>query len=106
MTDNDVISYRLKNGVSLESLGLDEIAFNADLAIGFIKLTSAKQIPIFGGDIYSRTDNIIISTHDNWFCDQLQYESQYDYCLRSNSIALNIIANYKNDIDALFSIVI
>lgn len=79
---------------SLESLGIDGIAYPIEYAIQLIDMVKNKNVAILGGDLYRMKDSSIESTYDNWYCETLPIERLSDFVQRSHVTAKEYLTSY------------
>ena len=92
-----------QTGVSLESIGVKNWAFSKEDAIVVLDKYLELQIPILGGDVCVRSNEVIQYNYDNWHCDKVPDESNIDFVNRSIAVARNYISNYKmNNLENIF----
>ena len=84
----------IKNSISLEKYGLNDLAWSQEDAKTLINQIMNEKIGILGGDIYKLTLSRLESLSENWCCEPIQGESKEEYCFRSKSESLNYIENY------------
>lgn len=76
---------------SLESLGIDGIAYPIEYAIQLIDMVETKNVAILGGDLYRMKDSSIESTYDNWYCETLPIERLSDLYREAMSLPKNTL---------------
>lgn len=84
----------LKIGKPLFNVGNNNWGLTKEQALEAIDLLSSANIPIYGGDVYELTGDIIKPNYDNWFCNPMPNELERDFLDRSITIAKNYILSY------------
>ncbi|MDE6264515.1 MAG: hypothetical protein K2M11_05145 [Paramuribaculum sp.] len=92
--------------ISLESIGVNGVAYHRDEALLIAQEYFNSGRPILGGDVYKVMTGQIESTSDSWYCDQNGSETPYEYLVRSYHIACDYICKYPNTPNTLFNLVI
>ena len=54
-------------GISLENIGIDEVAWGKEAALAVVDYLGEKGYTILGGDVYKYDDGKIIITYDSWY---------------------------------------
>ena len=95
-------------GVSLQELGIRDIALDRDDALLAVQFLQKAAIPILGGDVYLRRGNGIELAYADWHSDPKPGEELESYLSRSSSTAQDYVKNFRQPMDAtiLFAIVI
>lgn len=70
-------------GLSLEDLGLREIALRRDDALLAVQMLRRASVPILGGDVYLQTGDGIEVAYDNWSSNSRFGEERHSYFTRS-----------------------
>jgi hypothetical protein len=70
-------------GVSLEDLGLQDIALRRNDAIRAIQLLLRDSIPVLGGDVYYHEDSRNSIAYANWYCEPEGGENVAAFATRS-----------------------
>jgi hypothetical protein len=70
-------------GITLGHLCLRDIALQRGDAITAIELLRRASIPILGGDVYLRRDQLLKPTYESWHTDQQPGEGNDSYAYRS-----------------------
>lgn len=71
--------------ISLESLGINEVAFSKEKAISEIKQCEEQKKLILGGDVYLLKKDKIIITGDSWFIsDKHVEENNIEYSIKKS----------------------
>lgn len=92
---NNIISTELvKKGISLESFGISEYAWDSDNVKMVLSELADKKISILGGDAYRVVDNIIEMTFDSWYIND---DGSIDFYQKSNDKAMDYIAEYEKN---------
>ena len=91
------VSEILKVGVSLESIGVKNWALSKEDAVKALDKFNELQIPILGGDVCEKINEVIQYNYDNWYCDRQPNESQFDFVNRSIDKARDYINNYNSE---------
>lgn len=91
--------------ISLESIGVDGIAYTKSEALRIAKEYYNLNIPILGGDVYFFNNGNIKPTYDNWYCNRNNSETSYEYVARSYQVACDYIKKYPDKANIFFSIV-
>lgn len=86
-------------GISLETLGLDDIALRADDAICAIRALKYSSVPILGGDVYLEQQGGIKPGFANWYVDRREGEAQQEFAVRSCLKAEDYIAGFPRRAD-------
>jgi hypothetical protein len=94
-------------GISLQSLGIDDIALNREDAICATDLLCTSTIPILGGDVYIKKANRIELAYANWHSDPSSNETRAQFAERSCSEAKQYIFDYpSSDAIPVFALVL
>ncbi len=91
--------------ISLESIGVDGIAYTKSEALRIAEEYYNSNIPILGGDVYLFNNGNIKPTFDNWYCNRNNSETSYEYVARSYQVACDYIKKYPDNANIFFSIV-
>ena len=91
--------------ISLESIGVDGIAYTKSEALRIAEEYYNSNIPILGGDVYLFNNGNIKSTFDNWYCSRNDSETSYEYVVRSYQVACDYIKKYPDKANIFFCIV-
>lgn len=91
--------------ISLESIGVDGIAYTKSEALRIAEEYYNSNIPILGGDVYLFNNGNIKPTYDNWYCNRNNSETSYEYVARSYQVACDYIKKYPDNANIFFSIV-
>lgn len=91
--------------ISLESIGVDGIAYTKSEALRIAEEYYNSNIPILGGDVYFFNNGNIKPTYDNWYCNRNNSETSYEYVARSYQVACDYIKKYPDNANIFFSIV-
>ena len=91
--------------ISLESIGVDGIAYTKSEALRIAEEYYNSNIPILGGDVYLFNNGNIKPTYDNWYCNRNNSETSYEYLVRSYQVACDYIKKYPDNANIFFSIV-
>ena len=91
--------------ISLESIGVDGIAYTKSEAQRIADEYYSSNIPILGGDVYICNNGDIKPTYDNWYCNRNDSETSYEYVVRSYQVACDYIKKYPDKANIFFSIV-
>ncbi len=91
--------------ISLESIGVDGIAYTKSEALRIAEEYYNSNIPILGGDVYFFNNGNIKPTFDNWYCNRNNSETSYEYVARSCQVACDYIKKYPDNANIFFSIV-
>ena len=83
-------------GISLQSLGLAELALSRADAILAVELLRGASIPILGGDVYFKNVTGIESEGDNWHSDPREGEERDSFVTRSCLETLSYIENFPS----------
>ena len=101
--------YRLLSdkGVSLEHLGLHELALHREDALAAIDLLEAAGRPILGGDVFFQRGERVELAYANWTTQSRAGERVPDYVARCCRDSRNYITKfpYHDDGIALFVLV-
>jgi hypothetical protein len=60
----------LNVGLSLEPIGIFEMAWKSQDALKVIDFLTSKGYAILGGDVYKQDENGIESTYDSWYINK------------------------------------
>lgn len=103
----DILNERLlaPNSYSLESIGVNGIAYPKNEAIKIVDCYLQSNTPILGGDVYILENGTIKSSNDSWYCDSNDLEKQSDYVIRSHKETIEYITKYPETGKVLFSFV-
>jgi hypothetical protein len=85
----------LKNSISLEKLGLCDLAWNKTDALEVIRSIEKDKIGILGGDVYRLNLSRVEPTYENWYCNPRERETEEEYYLRSKIKALQYIEEFQ-----------
>lgn len=85
----------LKTGKPLFEIGINNWALTKSEALTAIKQLDALGIGILGGDVYALTDEVFVSTYDNWYCDRGPNEEPLTFLSRSIDKAKQYIEAYN-----------
>ena len=91
--------------ISLESIGVNGIAYTKSEALRIAEEYYNSNIPILGGDVYLFNNGNIKPTYDNWYCNRNNSETSYEYVVRSYQVACDYIKKYPDNANIFFSIV-
>ena len=96
----------VKNSISLEEYGINNMAWSKVDAQKLIHLIDNDKIGIFGGDVYKLTSTLE-SLSDNWSCEPSESEPEEEFYARSKRESLKYIEKYpvKKGENILFSII-
>ncbi|MBF0331424.1 MAG: hypothetical protein HQL17_05755 [Candidatus Omnitrophica bacterium] len=83
-----------KAGISLHNLGIRNWAFSKEQSFLVLEQLLEAQIAVLGGDVATKSNNVIELNYDNWFCNQLLGEAKSDFVIRSINKAKIYIENY------------
>ena len=72
----------IKNSISLEKYGINNLAWSKVDAQQLIHLIDKDKIGIFGGDVYKLTSTLE-SLSDNWSCEPAELESDEEFNART-----------------------
>ncbi|MEO5995604.1 MAG: Imm40 family immunity protein [Chitinophagaceae bacterium] len=90
--------------------GSDEIALTVEDALHGLELLKISHTEIFGGDVYSEDNGLLIYAYQlwgakyhylNWYCDRMDNEREDDYLKRSYEIASEGISNASKTAEQL-----
>lgn len=84
----------LKNAVSLEKFGMNDLTWEKEDAKNIITNLMQDDIGILGGSVYKIDSNHLIPMYDNWSCNSDGKESRQGFCIRSKLKALDYIDKY------------
>ena len=90
----------LENGVSLENLGIKELAWNFNYISELIDILESYNYEILGGDVYSINEGQIKPTYDSWFFSKEELLESY---IKTRIYVDNYHKNYGDEY--LFSII-
>lgn len=91
--------------ISLESIGVNGIAYTKSEALRIAEEYYNSNIPILGGHVYLFNNGNIKPTYDNWYCNRNNSETSYEYVVRSYQVACDYIKKYPDNANIFFSIV-
>jgi len=60
----------ISSGISLESIGVNEVAWEYEMALSVVDFLKDNRMPILGGDVYKRIAGEVVPTYDNWFVNR------------------------------------
>ena len=108
MTVVRVPSQLFRQGVELDSQGLDERAWKPADALKLIDILSSADVAVLGGDVYAIDNGEIERTYENWYCDAKAGESSDDFVQRSCAEATQYISQlqYSKMANSLVTLVI
>ncbi|MDD5276208.1 MAG: Imm40 family immunity protein [Methylovulum sp.] len=96
----------LSVGRSLEDVGVRNWALRREDALVALTKLAEIGVAVLGGDVYSVSGGGVESNYDNWYCNRGKPESDSAFVERSIAAAMNYIANYRAEEEAvLFAIV-
>lgn len=106
MINKEIREKIIKNSISLEKYGINNLAWNQVDAQQLIHLINKDKIGIFGGDVYKLTSTLE-SLSDNWSCEPTESESEEEFSSRSKEESLKYIKSYpvEKEEKILFSII-
>lgn len=81
-------------GISLQDIGIEDIALNREDAIFAIDLLRQSAIPILGGDVYIRNSGRIDHAYANWHSDPKANETRDQFAERSCLEARRYVSDY------------
>jgi len=95
-------------GISLEPLGLREVALNRGDALSAIRILRDVPAPILGGDVYFRRNGSMAIAYANWHVDRETGEQLDDFVERSCRQAEKYIDAFphRTEEDPLFVLVV
>ncbi len=105
MAMDDLRNYIVDNGVSLESIGVDNYALSRADSLRLLNLLKEQQVSILGGDVYASKCGQLLLTYDNWYSDKDAFETEESFCARSISEAEKYISGCLNA-DVYFAFVL
>jgi hypothetical protein len=109
MKSSDEYQLLLKaKGISLEQLGIRDIALERDEALLAVEILRKASIPIFGGDVYWKRGEAVELAYANWHSDPGLGEKPEHFASRSCLTAEDYIKKFCRPLDAtvLFALVI
>lgn len=83
-----------KKAISLESYGINDLAWNKEDALALITSIMSDRIGILGGDVYKINSGSLEPLYDNWSYEFNEMESKEIQNTRSKIKSLNYIKNY------------
>jgi hypothetical protein len=86
-------------GVSLDNLGLREVALRREDALSAIRALRESSVPILGGDVYFAHQGNVEPAYANWYVDRQDAESRKDFADRSCSKAESYVAGFPKETD-------
>ena len=96
----------IDSAISLEELGINELAWKWKDIHYVIQLLVENECAILGGDVYLLKDNKKIITYDNWYIDKEAGTSWLEYVNKSKKVTMEYIDNYhKNGDNYCYSII-
>jgi len=102
----DIITKELQfYAISLESIGVNNYAWNKDHIDDVINFCYCNNIIILGGDVIERQNSHINLTYNNWFIKNDEDFNPESSCLYTKEYVYNIIEVSKNK-DLYFEIII
>lgn len=107
---SDALSYEqflATKGISLQQIGLRDIALRRLDALSAIEILRALSIPIVGGDVYFTNDGHIEIAYANWYTDREVNESMSAYLERCYQQTKKYIMTFtqRAGMDAIFVLV-
>jgi hypothetical protein len=75
----------LKAVIPLHNFGICNWAFSKEQAFLVLEQLLEAQVAVLGGDVATKSNNVIELNYDNWFCNQLPGEASSDFVIRSIS---------------------
>jgi len=91
---------------SLESLGLQEVAWTKSDALELLAQLEGSAISVLGGDVYSTSSGRLKPAYENWFCERRSEEELQAYAERSQHVAVAFLRAYPDRPEALFALVL
>ena len=82
-TQSDFAAFLQNHGLSLQSMGLSELALTRDDLLEAARLALECQLPILGGDVYFLTGEAIEPAYANWHVERKDGESSDAFVKRS-----------------------
>ena len=93
-------------GISLDSLGVPELAFTPCDALAAIQLLRGGDVGVLGGDALIRKGNRIAFGGESWHCERGRDEDLEKWVKRSLDVAGQYISRFPNPADSvLFTII-
>jgi hypothetical protein len=97
MTDKPTyLQFLASTGMSLQQLGLEDIALQREDALTAVEILQQQSIPILGGDVYFVRDGRAEPAYANWHCDSRTDERPADYLSRSCQDARQYITAFPD----------
>jgi hypothetical protein len=95
-------------GVSLDALGLGDVALERDDALRAVELLKRASVPILGGDVYFKQASVIKLALANWHTDHRPAEDRDHFLARSWEDTIRYITGFPSraDVLPLFSLVL
>jgi hypothetical protein len=70
-------------------------ALNREDALSALELYFSLDIPVLGGDVlFLREDGILDYSHDGWYCDKYEGETEFHYLVRSINESREYLSHY------------
>jgi len=91
---------------SLESLGLQEVAWTKSDALELLAQLEGSAVAVLGGDVYSMSSGRLKPANENWSCERRSREGLQAYAERSQQVAVAFLRAYPDLPEALFALVL
>jgi hypothetical protein len=85
-----------ERGISLERIGVHEIAWNWQDALRVLSILLENAIPILGGDVYLILGDEIRAALDNWHINRREFGRSDLYLKESHRISNSYITSYAS----------
>ena len=93
-------------GISLEPLGLEEVAWTMSDALEIVDLLAGKGVAVLGGDVYKESPDGLGPTYENWYCERSSGENSRAFAKRSREEAVTFLSSYPDPAKAKFVLVL
>jgi len=84
----------LEKVTSIQQFGMNDLTWDKEEAKTLITSLMPDNIGILGGSVYKIELNNLIPLYDNWYCNPIANETQFEFYTRSKLKALAYIDKY------------
>ena len=98
----------VSRGISLQELGLKEVALTRADALKAVELLRASSVPILGGDVYFVRGECVEQAFANWHTDRHPGEGRGEFAERSSRQSAKYIEAFPHrpDVTSAFVLVV
>ena len=86
----------LPNGLSLEHIGVANLAWRREDALAILEALQGTSIAVLGGDVLDTAEGHLTYNYSNWFVEPLPQEAWSAFVIRSHRRAAEYIASYRH----------